>query len=257
VVLIVGGESTIGAALANYYTENNIPFHASTRNVELVSDEQPYIDLAQPQTFRGISGYKSAVVCAAVTDMGTCEKTPDSTRAVNIMATIKLIKYLINKNIHIVFLSTNQVFDGKKPMHKPDALRNPINEYGKQKAEVERFVENSSNAAILRLTKVIYPGLELLNKWMNSLSNGISIFAFTDMTLSPINIEEVVQKIDSLVSRKATGIYQLSGESDISYYDFAQKFARENGYSPNLVIKDTWKGKLEFEPPKFTSMVNV
>ena len=256
-VLIIGGESTIGAALADYYTKNSIPFHASTRNIELASDEHPYIDLVQPLTLRKISDYKSAVICAAVTDMTVCEKTPEKTRVVNIMATIKLIKYLINKKIHIVFLSTNQVFDGEKPMHKPDARRNPINEYGKQKAEVEMFVENSSNTAILRLTKVIYPRLELLNKWRNSLSNGISICAFTDMTLSPINIEEVVQKIDSLVSRKATGIYQLSGESDISYYDFAQKFARENGYSPKLVIKDSWKGKLEFEPPKYTSMVNV
>jgi len=44
---------------------------------------------------------------------------------------------------------------------------------------------------------------------------------------------------------------------DISYYDFARHFAEENGYSPKLVKEDTWKVKLEFEPPKFTSMVNV
>ena len=256
-VLIVGGDSTIGVALSNYWTDNHIPFHASTRNLDFVSDRKPFIDLSDPHTFRQITGYESAVLCASVTDMATCENTPKETRVVNVSGTIELIKKLNYSKTHILFLSTNQVFDGEKPHQKPDAPQKPINEYGRQKAEVEVFIKKVLGVCILRLTKVVHPGLTLLRKWKLSLSHGESIFPFSDMTLSPVDIDDVVNKIDILVSQKASGIFQLSGNRDISYLEFARRFARENGYSSDLVKKNTWHGKLAFVPPKYTSLVNV
>jgi dTDP-4-dehydrorhamnose reductase len=104
---------------------------------------------------------------------------------------------------------------------------------------------------------VIHPGLTLFKKWEQSLSNGQPIFAFKDMTLSPVNIDDVIKKIDRLVKDKATGIFQLSGGTDKSYYKFAQEFAKRKGYPSNLVKKDSWVNKLQFTPPKYTSLLNV
>ena len=163
--LIVGGESTIGAALSNFWTEKNIPFRASTRNTELLLNSRLFIDLSQPHTFSDISGYKSAVICAAITEMSVCENNPIETKSVNVSGTIELIKRLSSINTYVLFLSTNQVFDGKHPNRKPDASRNPISEYGRQKAEVEIFIGSIPNAGVLRLSKVILPDLELLIKW--------------------------------------------------------------------------------------------
>ena len=43
--LIVGGDSLIGSALADYWRENDIPFHASTRHKNRVKNYRPLIDL--------------------------------------------------------------------------------------------------------------------------------------------------------------------------------------------------------------------
>ena len=255
--LIISGDSTIGHALSNYWSDRKIPFHASSRSMVNASEKGPLIDLAEKDTFRNLNDYQSAVLCAGVSNMLSCENNPSKTRFINVTGTITLMTKLTKKGTHIVFLSTNAVLDGKYPNQKPDTTRNPINEYGKQKAEVEVFIDNLSNACILRLAKVIHPGLTLFKKWEQSLSNGQPIFAFKDMTLSPVNIDDVIKKIDTLVKQKATGIYQLSGARDITYYEFAQDFAEMNGYSRNLVTKDTWEGKLGSEPPKYTSMLNV
>ena len=255
--MIVGSNGVIGQSLAYYWVEKNTPFHASTRHKDLVSHDRPFVDLADESTSALFLDYDCAVICAAITDMGTCERNPEKTQAVNVSGTIELIKKLSSMNTYILLLSTNQVFDGNEPNRKPDAPRGPINEYGRQKAKVESFIESVSNTSILRLTKVIYSGLELLTKWKQALSNGKVIHAFTDMSLSPVYIDQVVKKIDKLVHEQASGIFQLSGERDISYYDFARRFADEKGYSPELVRKDTWKGKLDFTPPKYTSLVNV
>ena len=201
-ILIVGGESLIGRSLARYWSENNIPFHSSTRHNELKSEKRPFIDLLETQSFENLSAYKVAVLCAAITDIATCENAPEESRIVNVSGTIELIKKLLRTKTHIVYLSTNQVFNGEMPHEKPDATRNPINEYGRQKAEVEAFLETIPGACILRLTKVIHPSFTILRKWKHALSSGEPIFAFSDMALSPIDVDGAVQKIDFLVNQK-------------------------------------------------------
>ena len=255
--LVVGGDSQIGTVLSNYWLENNIPFHTSTRYKKMVADNCHLIDLNNTGTFQNLKIYKSAIICAAVTDIAECEKNPNRTRKINVEGTVELVKQFSRKGTHILFLSSNQVFDGQHPMQKPNAPRSPITEYGRQKVEVEAFLENLSNVCILRMTKVIHPGLEILRKWKKSLSEGQPILAFTDLSVSPISINDVVKKIDILARQKASGIFQISGGNDISYFEFAKEFAITNGFPKELVKKDSYKKKLKFTPPKFTSLINI
>jgi len=255
--LVVGGDSQIGAVLSNYWQENNIPFHTSTRHKKMVTDNCKLIDLNNSDTFQNLKIYKSAIICAAVTDIAYCEKNPNRTRKINVEGTVELVKQFSKKGTHILFLSSNQVFDGRNPMQKPNAPRRPVTEYGRQKVEVETFIENFSNACILRMTKVIHPGLGILRRWEKSLSEGQPILAFTDLSVSPISINDVIKKIDLLVRQKAKGIFQISGSNDMSYFEFAKDFATSNGFPKELVRKDSYKKKLQFTPPVFTSLVNV
>ena len=68
-ILIVGGDSLIGSALADYWRENDIPFHASTRHKKMVSENCPIIDLNNTDTFQNLKTYNSAIICAAFTDI--------------------------------------------------------------------------------------------------------------------------------------------------------------------------------------------
>jgi len=54
----------------------------------------------------------------------------------------------------VIFLSSNQVFDGTTPYRHSDEAVCPLNEYGRQKAAFENWLLGRSKpAAILRLTK--------------------------------------------------------------------------------------------------------
>lgn len=77
---------------------------------------------------------------------------------------------------------------------------------------------------MLRLTKVIHPGLPLLKQWQASLQSGQPIEAFADMYLAPISMGEVVLRIDNLIRNRESGIFHLSGECDVSYYCFAKEY---------------------------------
>ena len=98
---------------------------------------------------------KTAIVCACLSSIDLCAKEKDMTFKVNVTNTIKLIKRLEESNYKIVFISTDNVFDGKKGNYVETDKTCPVNEYGRQKVMVEDYLlEHAKNYLIVRLSKV-------------------------------------------------------------------------------------------------------
>ena len=234
--LIVGGDSAIGKELSLYLKTKKIPHCSSTRQFKLISEYRPYIDLAKNE-WKDLDKYNfdAVVFCAAITKLSVCEEFPNLTHEVNVRGTSALAKYLIERGSRILLLSTDKVFDGSKMKYFSKDQVKPICEYGRQKVEVEKIILGTPNSVILRLTKVIHPGLPLLIKWSNELQMGRAIYAYTDMYLSPISIEKVIKKIEQLLSKKMTGIIHLYGDEEVSYYNFAKQYFR-NSYDVDSLI---------------------
>jgi dTDP-4-dehydrorhamnose reductase len=183
--------------------------------------------------------YDAAVFCAAATKLADCEEHPESSRKINVDTTISLAKLLELRNSYLLLLSTNQVFDGTKPYRKVSEPTCPINEYGRQKAEAERQILKLQCSAVLRLTKVVHSDLPLFRHWESCLLAGQPIAAFADMYLSPISIDDVVQRIDHLIRNRETGIFHLSGEQEVSYYYFAKTYFKYIAGSDTLIHKSS------------------
>lgn len=255
--LIIGGDSIIGKALSAFWKEKDIPYCASTRRKEQVNNNRPYIDLATlswPEL--QIGQYDAVVFCAALTKLADCEKYPETTKVINVDATVALAKIMALRGSYLLFLSTNQVFDGTKPHRKVSDHVCPINEYGRQKVDAEQLIRQEPCSAVLRLSKVIYPDLPLLRQWESRLQAGQSIEAFTDMYLAPISIEKVVKRIDYLVHNRETGIFHLSGKKDVSYYSFAKLNFSNIPNAEKLIGKSSIHNSLlvGFPIPRYTSL---
>jgi dTDP-4-dehydrorhamnose reductase len=54
------------------------------------------------------------VILSAISNIDRCCLERDLAYQVNVVRTIKLIKYLAQRHIGIIFLSSDQVFDGEK-----------------------------------------------------------------------------------------------------------------------------------------------
>ncbi len=80
----------------------------------------------------------AVVLCtAAVSNVELCEREPAAARAVNVDATLALAGAAREAGATFVFLSSEYVFDGEHGPYAEEPPRSPINEYGRQKAEVE------------------------------------------------------------------------------------------------------------------------
>ena len=79
---------------------------------------------------------------AAWTDVDGCARDPELAMRRNGTAVGELATACARRGIDLVFISTNEVFDGRRTDgvgYAPDDERNPINPYGAAKAEAERL----------------------------------------------------------------------------------------------------------------------
>jgi len=255
--IIIGGDSTIGRALSYSWKEKGISFQSSTRKPNLVNPQRPFIDLVS-KDWKKIkeNKFKVGVLCAAITSIEKCEKDPVFSKKVNVEGRKQIVNELIEKKTHIIMLSSNQVFDGSKKLVEAHEPTNPINEYGKQNAELEEYILNFPKTTVFRLTKVIHNNLSILKDWKEKLENGQEIFPFKDLTLAPISLKQVLQSIEKIISNKAYGIKQLSAENEISYEDFAYDFCKKVGIDTRLVSPINFKDKFKdsITPPEHCSL---
>jgi dTDP-4-dehydrorhamnose reductase len=114
-----------------------------------------------------------------------------------------------------------------------------VSEYGRQKARTEAVLrqqmDRGAPVGILRLAKVVSPGMELMHYWIDELRAGRPIRAFHDMRMAPAPIELVTHAITHLLRDKACGIFQLSGPRDVSYLEIGYHLAERVGAAPSRV----------------------
>jgi dTDP-4-dehydrorhamnose reductase len=240
-LLLVGGDSEIGAATARQIRDLGIEVAATTRRRERVAADRPFLDLALPLAeWRPPVDTRAACIFAAISRLQACEEDPAGSSFINVAQTIALADKLLNSGISVLFLSTDKVFDGTRPHVPADAPMNPVCEYGRQKASAEdalrRHMRAGAPVGVLRLAKVVSPGMPLLRQWIAAFAAGEAVRAFSDMRMASVPVAIVAAAIARLLDQAARGIFQLTGPRDVSYAEIAVYLARKAGADAELVI---------------------
>jgi dTDP-4-dehydrorhamnose reductase len=237
-ILVVGGDSMIGAALVGRLERAGKSVVSTTRRRETTGSSRLFLDLSGDVDEWELPARVSvAVLCAGVTKIEECQRDPASTSHINVVSTVKLARRLTAAGAFTVYLSTNQVFDGSMARRRPHDLPSPQTEYGKQKAQVEREIAalGSDAVSIVRLTKVFGSKPQLLEGWINSLRHGDVIHPFRNMLISPVSLDFVVSALERVIDRRLPGILHVSGDTEISYAEVAYYLAKKLGIAAHLV----------------------
>jgi dTDP-4-dehydrorhamnose reductase len=236
-VLICGGDSMIGSALGARLKSAGQRVLLSTRRPERAGPEAPLLNLAElPQSPPVPPGVRAVVLCAAMTRIDACKADPAAARTINVEATLAVARAAAAHGAHVVFLSTNQVFDGEQPCRSEDDATCPVTEYGRTKADAERLLrQHVETLTIVRLTKIFGSAIPLFQAWRQALERGAAIQPFTDMPLAPAPLASVLSVLEWVLAQRATGVYQVSGERDYSYAEAAALLAQRLGAPSELV----------------------
>jgi dTDP-4-dehydrorhamnose reductase len=235
-VLIVGADGLVGRALFHALQRRGMPVTGTSRR-GAADESRLFLDLSGPEeAWNWPPTTAAAVLCAGITRQEACRQDPLGSARINVHRTVALARRLVDEGAFVVFLSTNQVFDGTVP-HRPGGDQTcPLTEYGRQKADSERqLLALGGQVAVVRFTKILGPCPPLLQGWQDSLRHGEVIRPFADMVMAPVGLGFSAEVLRRVVSLRSSGILQVSAQEDLSYAQVGHYLARHLRVDPALV----------------------
>ena len=223
-ILITGSNGQVGnelRALAVSYPQYEFNFV-----------DRGLLDLSNPQMIKNYfddKDFDAIINCAAYTAVDKAESESELADKVNHLAVAALAEIAKEKNISLIHISTDYVFDGKN--YRPYVESNPTNPvsvYGKTKLAAEEaiFTISPSKAIIIR-TSWVYSsfGQNFVKTMLRLGCERESLGVIFDQVGTPtyardlaLTILEILPKIQN----QTPVIYHYSNEGVASWYDFAK-----------------------------------
>lgn len=162
--------------------------------------------------------------CAALGRTKDCEQDPDRARRINVEATRYLAE--LSRDIPFVFLSSGDVFDGRKGWYTETDEAHPINVYGKTKLEAERIVLRQVRHTVLRivLTAGTSPSGDrsFVEDMCRLARAGKSVTLYADEFRCPLPAGVIARVVWELIEHERPGLYHLGGRERLSRWEIGQ-----------------------------------
>jgi dTDP-4-dehydrorhamnose reductase len=178
---------------------------------------------------------------AAMTQVDICEQNKEAAYKTNVVGTENIIAAARQCNAHLVHVSTDFVFDGQRGMLTEDDAPGPVNYYGETKLIAEqRVIESGLSWSIVRTVLVygIIPGVLRSNilTWVKkSLEEGKRIQVVNDQWRTPTLADDLAYGCYLVASKRAQGIYHISGKDYVSVFDIAMRAADYFGLDASFI----------------------
>ncbi len=192
-------------------------------------------DIRSPeQVARAIDATKPEwiVLSAAYTDVDGCESNREMATAVNTQGPINVANTAKRIGAKLLFVSTDYVFNGRRSSpYQVDDPRDPINVYGKTKADAEiGILKVLPEACIVRTSWLFGP-------WGKCFPDTILKLAATRPQLDVVDDQrgcptytfDLAEAIINLCHSGAKGIVHVTNAGVCSWYDFATEVVRQAG----------------------------
>lgn len=235
--LVIGGDSKVGIGILTRCRKERKKVMYTTRRRLHPDKDALYLDLSDdPEIWTCPDIFKIAFFCAAITSMEYCRRYVKKSRDINVGNSLDIMKKVAATGTSVLYLSSNQVF-GECNYPTENDLISPLNEYGWQKSKVEKNLGLLAGGhAIVRATKIIDKNFNLFVTWIKSLKLGRCINAFTDYYFSPVPMDYVARLLVKIADHHhKSGIWHVSGDRQISYYEAALLIARKINVDTDLV----------------------
>lgn len=162
--------------------------------------------------------------CAALSRTKDCEQNPQLARRINVDATAYLAR--LSKDIPFIFLSSGEVFDGKRGWYREEDAPNPINFYGKTKLEAEQFVLQNPRHTVVRI--VLTAGTSqngdrsFVEDMCRAAKSGKRVTLYGDEFRCPLPAGVIARAIWELTGKDRPGLYHLGGRERLSRWEIGQ-----------------------------------
>jgi dTDP-4-dehydrorhamnose reductase len=238
-VLVTGAGGQLGRDLVDAFASD-----------EVLGVDHAGLDVADREAVLGLvtRDRPSAVIHAAAwTAVDACEKDVDRAMRVNALGTRHVAEAARRVGAHVCYVSTDYVFDGTKtePYVEWDDPR-PRSVYGRSKLGGERELDPGST--IVRTSWLCGRHGSNIVKTILRLAAERDELAFVDdQRGNPTFTDDLARAIRRLVVDRRPGLFHVTNQGTVSWYEFARAVLGAAGLSPERVRSIT---TAEQDPPR-------
>ena len=231
-VLIIGADGQLGSDLRRVLN-NCIPLTHKDLEICNTQSVKEVVAKHKPDIIINTSAFHK---------VDLCEDEVEKSFQVNAYAVRELAHICRDRDIVLVHISTDYVFDGrKKSPYTENDSPNPLGVYGISKLAGEFFIENALEKHFIVRTCGLYgmgdPGrtrsnfVELMIKLGRE---GKSIKVVNDQILTPTYTLELAEHIKKLIDTEEYGTFHITNNGQCSWFEFAGEIFRLTGLNPDL-----------------------
>ncbi|MCX7982577.1 MAG: dTDP-4-dehydrorhamnose reductase [Syntrophales bacterium] len=218
-ILVLGHKGMLGSDIMARLADDH----------ELIGKDREDFDISQAESCRSVMEEVDPEVvinCAAYTDVDGAEEHRDLCFAVNARGVENLCRSCEGRNVKIVHISTDYVFDGKKgALYTEDDVPHPLNIYGASKRAGEEILTRWSGAFLLIRTAWMYGknGKNFVTTVLNKALNERYLRVVDDQLGSPTYTWDLAGAIKLLLEKGVEGVFHITNRGVCSWFDFARK----------------------------------
>jgi dTDP-4-dehydrorhamnose reductase len=217
--------------------------HCRTAGDEVLAFDREGLDIADERVVRETFSRlrpDAVVNCAAWTDVDACELDPQRAFLVNSQGVEALATGARLAGASFVQISTDYVFDGRKPegFYTQRDDPHPLSAYGAAKLEGERRAQAASARTSVVRTGWIYGagGKNFLATVIARARRGEPLKAISDSYGTPTYVPDLVARLREIAALDLPGIYHVANAGEgTSYEGFAREGLAAAGLSAEHV----------------------
>lgn len=240
-ILITGSNGLLGQKLVELIVEKSefelIATGRGTNRLSKYKDKYTFVSLDisdKADVNETFDQFKPDLVIhgAAMTNVDQCELSKEDCWIQNVVATRNIAEACLKNNTFLVHVSTDFIFDGQKGPLTEEEKPCPISFYGYSKLAAEELIQKMEGLhwSIAR-TVLVYGIAEDMSRtniilWVKkSLEEKKQIKVVNDQWRTPTLAEDLAMGCYLIASKKATGIFNISGKDFLNPLEMAYKTA--------------------------------
>lgn len=195
---------------------------------------------------------------AAMTQVDACETQKEACYLLNVTVVKWLTEICELRNIHLVQISTDFIFDGKKGHYKETDTPNPISYYGLSKLNAEAVIKTSAVQSTILRTSLVYGKVPHMTRsnivlWVKKMleeKNEVTIVS--DQFRAPTYVIDLALACKISIDSEVAGVFNICSNEILSIYEIAQQVAQVFELDENLIkpISTAVLNQTAFRPPK-------
>ena len=230
-VLLTGSNGQLGRELTQQLKE---------KKITTVGYDIPEFDVTDKEKISKIIEKEKPTIiinCGALTNVDGCETQRDLAMAINATGPQNLAEIARDKDIVLVQVSTDYVFDGAgilengvlRPYVETDPV-DPQTVYGESKAASEKAVSEIAPKYFIVRTAWLYgDGANFVKTMLELAEKHPKLTVVDDQVGSPTSTVDLAAAIIDLIQTDHYGLYHGTCEGQCSWYDFAVEIFKLSG----------------------------